>query len=231
MQNSREAVLSERLDDARGKQVAFVSHCLLNENVRYLGGAFRPGGVAEVIDELVSRGVGICQMPCPEQRAWGGVLKRRMLRAYGARGTVLYRFRRPLLRLFMLYTRLEYWRLARGVVSQIADYERSGFTVIGIVGVGASPSCGVNTTLDLRRSFEVMATTPIDSLDRQGFNRDAVVACRVAGAGLYVKSLERQLRRRGLTPPLLEHDLVAEMRGERQEVLPDPPSPPTTVGG
>ena len=86
MENGREAVLLERLDDARGKQVAFVSHCLLNENVRYLGGAFRPGGVAEVIDELVSRGVGICQMPCPEQRAWGGVLKRRMLRAYGARG-------------------------------------------------------------------------------------------------------------------------------------------------
>jgi hypothetical protein len=27
--------------------------------------------VAEVIDELVSRGVGICQMPCPEQQAWG----------------------------------------------------------------------------------------------------------------------------------------------------------------
>ena len=162
MENGREAFLSERLDDARGKQVAFVSHCLLNENVRYLGGAFRPGGVAEVIDELVSRGVGICQMPCPEQRAWGGVLKRRMLRAYGAQGTALYRFRGLILRLFILYTRLEYRRLARRVVNQIADYERSGFTVIGIVGVGASPSCGVHTTLDLRRSFEVMAATPIN---------------------------------------------------------------------
>ena len=226
MENGREAVLSERLDDARGKQVAFVSHCLLNENVRYLGGAFRPGGVAEVIDELVSRGVGICQMPCPEQRAWGGVLKRRMLRAYGARGTALYRFRGPLLRLFILYTRLEYRRLARRVVNQIADYERSGFTVIGIVGVGASPSCGVHTTLDIRRSFEVMAATPINSVDRKAFNRDAVVACRVAGSGLYIKSLKRQLRRRGLTPSLLEHDLVAEMRGERQRVLSGPPSQP-----
>jgi predicted secreted protein len=226
VKNGREAVLSERLDDARGKHVAFVSHCLLNENVRYLGGAFRPGGVAEVIDELVSRGVGICQMPCPEQRAWGGVLKRRMLRAYGARGTALYRFRGLVLRLFMLYTRLQYWRLARRVVSQIADYERSGFTVIGIVGVGASPSCGVKTTLDLRRSFEVMAATPIDSVDRRAINRDAVIACRVAGSGLYIKSLERQLRRRRLTSPLLEHDLVAEMRGEHQEVLPAPPSQP-----
>jgi predicted secreted protein len=228
VENSREAVLSERLADARGKQVAFVSHCLLNENVRYLGGAFRPGGVAEVVEELVSRGVGICQMPCPEQRAWGGVLKRRMLRAYGARGTALYRLRGLFLRLFVLYTRLVYWRLARRVVSQIADYERSGFAVIGIVGVGSSPSCGVNTTLDVRRSFEAMAATPIDSVERKAVNRDAVVACRVTGSGLYVKSLERQLRRRRLTPPLLEHDLVAEMRGERQEVLPAPPNQSAT---
>ncbi len=223
--NDRSEILSERLEDARGKQVAFVSHCLLNENVRYLGGAFRPGGVAEVIDELTSRGVGICQMPCPEQHAWGGVLKRRMLRAYGARGTALYRFRGPLLGLFVLYTRLVYWRLARQVTRQIADYGRSGITIVGIVGVGTSPSCGVRTTLDMRRSLEVIANTPLDSVDRKTLNRDAVAACRVAGSGLYMKSLKRQLRRRRLTPPLLEHDLVAEMRGERQQVLPTRPGP------
>jgi predicted secreted protein len=223
---SREVVLSERLADARGKQVAFVSHCLLNENVRYLGGAFRPGGVAEVVEELIHRGVGLCQMPCPEQHAWGGVLKRRMLRAYGAQGTLLYRFRGPLLRLFILYTRYVYWRLARRIVRQIADYEQSGFRVIGLVGVGASPSCGVHMTLDIRRSFEVMAQTPPNSVDRKTINRDAVVACRVAGSGLYVRSLKRQLRRRGLTPPLLEHDLVAEMRGQHQQVFPTPPGGP-----
>ena len=184
---------------------------------------FRPGGVAEVIDELISGGVGICQMPCPEQHAWGGVLKRRMLRAYGARGTVLYRFRGPLLRLFILYTRLVYWRLARQVARQIADYERSGFTVVGIIGVGASPSCGVRTTLDMRRSFEVMAHTSPDSVDRKTINRDAVIACREAGEGLYISALKRQLRRRRLTIPLLEHDLVAEMHGRRQQVLPRSP--------
>jgi len=31
-------------------------------------------------------------------------------------------------------------------------------TVIGIVGVGASPSCGIDTTLDLHRSFEVIGS-------------------------------------------------------------------------
>jgi predicted secreted protein len=207
------------LADERSGEVAFVSHCLLNENTRYLGGAFRPGAVAELVDELVARGVGICQMPCPEQHAWGGVLKRRMLRAYGTRGTALYRVRVPLLRLFVLSTRITYRRLARDVAGQIADYERSGFTVIGIVGVGASPSCGVHTTLDLRRSFEAMARMPAASLDRRAVNREVVLASRRAGAGIFVAALERELRRRRLAVPLLEHDLVAEMRGERQDVL------------
>jgi hypothetical protein len=52
--------------------VIFLSHCLLNENVRYLGGAARASGVSEVVNGYLASGVGICQMPCPEQRAWGG---------------------------------------------------------------------------------------------------------------------------------------------------------------
>ena len=38
----------------------FVAHCLLNENTRYLGGAFRPGAVDEVVDIYLRAGTGIC---------------------------------------------------------------------------------------------------------------------------------------------------------------------------
>lgn len=79
--------LREQLADARGGRVVFLSHCLLNQNFRYLGGAGRAGGVAEMAGGYLDRGVDICQLPCPEQRAWGGVLKRRMLVAYGSAGT------------------------------------------------------------------------------------------------------------------------------------------------
>ncbi|MGZ5346184.1 MAG: hypothetical protein ACXWF9_13195, partial [Solirubrobacterales bacterium] len=51
------------------------------------------------------------------------------------------------------------------------------------------------------------------------FNTEVVLASRRAGAGIFIRSLQRQLRRRGLAVPLLEHDLVAEMRGQRQQVL------------
>jgi uncharacterized protein YbbK (DUF523 family) len=93
MNQSTRQLLLERLQDERSKRVIFVSHCLLNENTRYFGGAFRPGCVDELVDGFQREGMGISQMHCPEQRVWGGVLKRYLLPIYGSRGTLLYRLR------------------------------------------------------------------------------------------------------------------------------------------
>lgn len=192
----------------------FVSHCLLNENVRYLGGAFRSGGVDEVIDGLQRQGVGISQMPCPEQRAWGGVLKRYTLLAYGSERTPLHHLRRPLTAAFVLYTKRVYLRLARRVVRDIEDYRRSGFDVVGIVGIGGSPSCGVHKTLDLARTLDVVAACEPHTLERGAFNDETIAGNVIAGRGLFMEALATQLRRRQLTVELYEHDLIAEMRGE-----------------
>jgi hypothetical protein len=77
--DNRCAALQRTLTDARGHQVVFVSHCLLNQNTRYLGGATCSGVVTAAVMPFVDDGVGIVQMPCPEQRVWGGVLKRHLL--------------------------------------------------------------------------------------------------------------------------------------------------------
>jgi predicted secreted protein len=82
------------------------------------------------------------QMPCPEQLAWGGVTKRFLMAACGTKETLQYRFRRILLPLAVAYTRFVYRRIARQKANQIDDYLSSGYSVIGIVGVDGSPSCG-----------------------------------------------------------------------------------------
>jgi hypothetical protein len=114
-------VLRGVLSDVRPGQVVFVSHCVLNQNVRYQGGATRPGVVEEVVARLQRAGVGIVQMPCPEQRVWGGVDKRYTVPAYGADQTTLRWLRRPATWLFLLYTRLAYRRLAGQVARDIGD--------------------------------------------------------------------------------------------------------------
>jgi hypothetical protein len=55
--------------DDRSGRVVFISHFLLNQNTRYLGGAVCPGAVVDAIDSFVSGGMGIVQMECPEQRS------------------------------------------------------------------------------------------------------------------------------------------------------------------
>lgn len=218
----RERVLLDRLRDERGRRVVLVSHCLLNQNTRYAGGATRPGVVSELLDELITAGYGIHQLPCPERLAWGGVLKRHSLWLYDAKGKMRYLLRGALLRAFVCWTRVVYSRLARQVVRDVADYERSGIEVAGIVGIGASPSCGVLTTLDLRASLEVVAACPAATLTRDVMTEQVVLGCRRSGEGLFIDALDRRLKRCGKTVPAFEHDLVAELRGQRQTVLTSP---------
>ena len=205
--------------DERSRRVVLVSHCLLNENTRYAGGATRPGAVTELIDELMASGYGIHQLPCPERLAWGGVLKRHSLRLYHSKGGPLYAVRGVLLKAFVWWTKVVYWRLARQVARDVADYQKAGMAVAGFVGIGASPSCGVSTTLDLRASLEVVAACPAAALTRDVMNEQAVLGCRRPGEGLFIEALDRALKRRRLTVPAFEHDLAAELRGERQAVL------------
>ena len=214
----REAELSERLADARGSEVVFVAHCLLDENARYLGGAFHPGAVP-VLVELLQCGVGVFQLPCPEQRAWGGLLKPWMLRTYGLRGSRLYPARGQLFRIFVAYTRLRYRLLARHAARDIGDFRRAGVRVLGVVGVGGSPSCGTTTTLDLREAFEIVASCPLARIDRTTVNERVVLGCRTPGEGLFTGALKRELARRGIDVAFVDYDLAAEIRGARQDVF------------
>jgi hypothetical protein len=132
---------------------------------------------------------------------------------YGSEGTVRYRLRRPLTWVFLWRTRWVYARLARRAARDIADYTRSGFEVAGVVGVAASPSCGVYHTLDVPRSLEVIAGCPVASADARRFNAALLASARTAGEGYFIRALRRALARRRLDIPFAEHDLAAELQG------------------
>lgn len=203
--------LRSSLPDERSGRVVFVSHCLLNQNTRYLGGAFRPGAVDEVINPYLRAGTGICQMPCPEQLAWGGVLKRRLLFLYARPWlSPVVRLIRPAL---IAYTVARYRLLARRVAHQLIDYQRSGVDVVGVVGVDASPSCGVTTTLDLGQSLAAVVDCPLARLDSRFMNETVVDGSARPGRGLFIAALSDALARRGARVPLLAHDLRSEIPG------------------
>ena len=207
----RLGALRRALADERSGRVVFVSHCLLNQNVRYLGGATRPGAVDELVDRWRTAGVGVVQLPCPEQHAWGGVGKRYTLPVYGADRTWWRWFRRPATWLFLARTRLVYRRLAGRVAAQIGDYTRSGYQVQAVVGIDGSPSCGVRTTLDLPAVLDALAACDPGRLDPYHLNHRIIAAHARPGEGMFIAALRRRLRRRGLRVAFDQHDLIADI--------------------
>jgi predicted secreted protein len=191
--------------DGRSGEVVFLSHCLLNQNTRYPGGAVCPGVVTSAITPYLDSGTGIVQMPCPEQRTWGGVPKRWLLRA--VEHPRLARAGLPLMGVARGYLRLRYARLARVVARDIEDYLTSGFSVRGVVGVAGSPSCGVRTTLDLDQAADRLTRCPAAGFTAAWMDEQVVQPSMRPGQGMFVEAVERELRRRGLDVAVLEERL------------------------
>ncbi len=212
--NQKLKLLTEKLKDERSKKVIFVSHCILNENTRYLGGAFRKGGIDEIIGEIQEQGIGIVQMKCPEQKAWGGVLKKDIWQGLDSKNTILYKLRRMFLPIFIWNTKRIYRKIAKEVVAEIKDYIASGFEVVGIIGIAGSPSCGVNTTLNIEKSVEFLANINIDDLDRKKMNEFGIRECLTEGKGLFIEALKDELMKKNIKIKFYEHDLISEMSGK-----------------
>lgn len=211
--------LINALEDQRGKEVVFVSHCLLNVNTRYLGGAFRKGSVIEIIEDLMAMGVGIVQMKCPEQYAWGGVLKKYLWIALDSKGAIIFFIKPLLLKVFLAYTRSIYKRLARETAYMIRDYFRSGYRVLGIIGIDGSPSCGVTTKLDMKEAFDYFANQKIDHIERINFNAELYDKCIAKGKGIYFEEIMKILKSQNIDMPIYGHSLIAEMRNERCKII------------
>ena len=207
------------LPDRRSGRVVLLSHCLLNQNTRYAGGACRTCSVNEIVDQARELDLGIVQLPCPEEHAWGGVSKTRFLRLYGLRRRWWARWipARLLGTLAASATRVRYRRLARSAARQVGDYVDSGYTVVGFVGVDGSPSCGVLTTIDVVEAVGEITQLDPESLTSEQQN-ELVTRLVRPGTGLFVTELRRALERRNLEVPTVGHDLVGELRGEQSGV-------------
>jgi predicted secreted protein len=108
--------------------VAFVAHCLLNQNSKTDGGARCPGVYSPLVEELRERGWRIEQMPCPELAFTG------LNRFWAVREQYdTTAFRRPCR------------RIAAAVAGAIEVHVARGDDVI-LVGIDGSPSMGVHVT-------------------------------------------------------------------------------------
>lgn len=160
-------------NDGRSKRVAFLAHCLLNQNAISDGTAVYPAAFKSTLQVLLKEDIGVVQLPCPELCCLG--LDRGD--EYGAERPVTVentRIRREMSE-GKAANRLA--ALVDYTMYQIEEYHRHGFELTVIVGVDRSPNCGVNTTSDS--------------------------GIEVPGMGLYMSALKERIETAGICIPIL----------------------------
>lgn len=113
----------------RGKKIIFVSHCLLNINVKVMGLADHPAAVRDLVCFLMDHDTAMVQLPCPESEILG------LCRWGHVKDQLAYPFFKDRCR-----------HLLAPFIRQIQMYRENGYYLKGVIGVDGSPSCGVHKT-------------------------------------------------------------------------------------
>jgi predicted secreted protein len=159
--------------DMRSKKIVFVAHCILNQNALSDGTADFPGTFTEIVRPLLESDVGIVQLPCPELLCLG--VDRGDV--HGAERPVVVENTRIRDALQQPAAAKKLKTLVDYVIVQIDEYSSNDFSLIGIIGVNRSPSCGIDTT----------------SMN----NRE------VRGKGIFMETLRKKLTERQMNIPMI----------------------------
>lgn len=160
------------MSEPERRRVAFIAHCLLNQNSKVEDGAKTPARWEPVIDLLRERGYVIRQMPCPELGFAGARRFWAVREQYDTIG-----FRRHCRRLASL------------VASVIEQHASAGDDVV-LIGIDTSPAMGVEFT----------PSAP-DWAGEPNIAAGAYDSTYIRGDGIYIQELRAELEERGLPMP------------------------------
>jgi predicted secreted protein len=212
--------------DKRGSRVVYVSRCLLDQNLRFPGIAVRAGAFAEVLALFLRNDIGIEQLPCLEVLGWGGVsrthyfrLQPLVFRAVDSRWQGLAQ---ALTRIWLFDYRRLCRRSAKRVADEIEDFNRAGCSVLGIVAMNDSPTCGVTRTIDLTKAARTLKGLGVEAADFESPNlermREIIPRLCTSGQGLFMGEVIRQVERRGLAVKVIGFDPWGDPSAESERV-------------
>ncbi|OYT27993.1 MAG: hypothetical protein B6U95_05175 [Thermofilum sp. ex4484_82] len=116
-------------NDFRSYKVAFISHCIINQNSVVYGLARKEAILKKLIDLLHDYNIGLIQLPCPETSYLG-----------------LRRFWQSKEQ----YASMGFKSLCKKIAEQAStlalEYVRNNYEIVAVIGIKGSPSCGVTET-------------------------------------------------------------------------------------
>lgn len=110
----------------RKRNIILVSHCILNQNTVVEPLARSEGPYYNIIKEIIDKGIGIHQIPCPEFKYLG--LKREPMTKEE-------------------YDTKSYRQICRDIskdtIDILKEYIENDYNIVGLIGVNKSPTCSV----------------------------------------------------------------------------------------
>lgn len=164
----------------RNKKIVLIMHCILNGNSKVEGLANYEGSMKEIINLFIDAGVGIIQLPCPEMAMYG---IKRWEHVKEQFDTLTYREK---CRELIIHT-----------VQQLVDYDKNGYSIVCLVGLDGSPSCGVNKTCSSKWGGSFQCFEKEQLLPRVDYINEA---------GIYVEEIEKVFKENNLDVPFISVD-------------------------
>ncbi|MEW6441326.1 MAG: hypothetical protein AB1640_10375 [bacterium] len=203
--------------DERGKRVVFLNNCLLNQLSRGPGVAFRKAASTELVRILLDNEVSIQQLPCLECMGFGGVSRKTIDPYFPILSHSLKHGWYPFFQLLSKVRLALYGRLCKReavkVADRMADYIAGGFTILGVVGINDSPTCGVTRTTNLIEFTRLMAVA-----GETGKNpKDIGFEILEDGTSYFIGALKKELKKRALGVQVIGYEPWTESHEEEAE--------------
>jgi predicted secreted protein len=184
--------------DKRGKGIIYLNHCLLNQNTRAPGAAFRKAASNELIHILLKNELNIEQLPCLECIGTGGIQRKSLDRFLPLISISIdqgwFTLIRPLIRMRLYQYRRLCKKMALKSVDAINQFLNAGCTVTGIIGMNDSPTCGVTKSLDFTELVKRMAIERNSAISLKKIIQDALIDA----PSYFMGSIIDELKKRGM---------------------------------
>lgn len=208
-------------------RIVYVSRCMLNQNLRFPGIAVEKGALTELIVSLIKEGIGIEPLPCLERLGWGGVRRKTFFKYFPIVSKYLGSIFLPIIKVFLRNWLRNYRKLckkeAKKIILQILDYNESGYSILGVITMNDSPTCGFNKTINLLRVITKSKEKNIifDAFKSPSLNlmKDLIPGLCEKGSGYFITELITQMKKSNLSISVIGFDVWNNLEEETENVV------------
>jgi predicted secreted protein len=169
------------------------------------------GAIVELVSPLIEKGIGIQQLPCPEKMLWGGINRLKVMN-----------WDRKEDKDWILGFNDFCKNLAKDAVDEMEDAVVNGYSVLGVIAMDGSPTCGTTRTQDIPEAWIKLAEITNNFKDISMEKMDEAsktLGADKPGSGRFMGSIIDEIKKRELDIPVIGFDSYNDFGKEQKKIF------------